>query len=53
MATQVQILTYPARSTQIVVCVNRSESRECRNDENLIKLENSVLMAHSADARYP
>ena len=36
-ATQAPFLTLPVRPTITVVIVNKNESREYRNDENLIK----------------
>ena len=37
-------LTVRAKLTQVIYCVNQDNSRENRNDENLNKLGNSVLM---------
>ena len=48
--TQALFLTLWARLTQIVVCVNQHISGEYRNDENLIKAENSSALHCSANA---
>ncbi len=37
MATQVTFLTVRAKSTSIILDVNRNKSGEYHNDENLIK----------------
>jgi hypothetical protein len=44
VATQVLFLTVRAKLTQVIYCVNQHNSRENRNDENLNKVENNVLM---------
>ena len=41
MATQAIFQTVRAKSTSLVKGVNEDKSREYRNDENLIKLQNS------------
>ena len=53
MATQVLFLTVLARLTQVIYCVNQSNSREDLNDENLNKLGNSGPMVHSVNAWTP
>ncbi len=50
MATLDFVLTVSAKLTRVILRVNQCKSRENRNDENSIKLENSGPLVHLAYA---
>ena len=51
MVTQVIFLTFVARSTQIIVCVNLDKFGENRYDENQIKQRIVARMSYLVEAR--